>query len=229
MKRIFKSSYKRINALVILFVVISLLAACGDENATQTAGATPINSNEWRYDWFKDIPCRFPCWEGITPGKTTAQEAGEILGKNPRFPSVTETEKFINVKWGSITLDSQKKVTVITPNIIGMTIRFNQMLSSFGEPSHVAMWIGGVDSSRYYYIHVIYLALGTELRFASPFKAGYPTIDAALKFDYLQLFEPSIEGAKKANVWSEEVVPWEGFKDFNYYCQKHQSQKATDC
>ncbi|MBU0491270.1 MAG: hypothetical protein KKB13_05410 [Chloroflexi bacterium] len=38
---------------------------------------------DWPTRWLKGIPCRPPCWEGITPGQTTAEEAVEILSRSP--------------------------------------------------------------------------------------------------------------------------------------------------
>lgn len=50
------------------------------EMSSLTESALP---EDWSYRWLKGIPCRPPCWEGITPGQTTAREAEEILRQSP--------------------------------------------------------------------------------------------------------------------------------------------------
>ena len=48
--------------------------------------ATPVLSDtltSLSQDWLSDATCRPPCWKGIVPGKTTADEAVAILKKIP--------------------------------------------------------------------------------------------------------------------------------------------------
>ena len=51
----------------------------------------PPPPEDWQYRWLKKILCSAPCVEGITPGKTTATEAVELLSQNPLVENVKKT------------------------------------------------------------------------------------------------------------------------------------------
>lgn len=79
----------------ILFMICS--AACAPTlaptphltpsgNATGSAVTVPTTAslpNDWSSHWLRGIPCTPPCWEGITPGHSTAHEALTLLQANP--------------------------------------------------------------------------------------------------------------------------------------------------
>lgn len=46
---------------------------------------------DWKSDWLNSPACAPPCWEGITPGQTSLQEAMEIIANLPSARSVTPT------------------------------------------------------------------------------------------------------------------------------------------
>src|SRR5947209_4744604 len=88
-KEVFKDGYRGICVLFLLYIIINL-STCGEEidssasTITPTIGATkPAPPPDWQYRWLKGIPCKPPCFEGITPGKTTAEEAVKLLQQNP--------------------------------------------------------------------------------------------------------------------------------------------------
>ena len=54
----------------------------------------PTPDYEWTTRWLKGIPCRLPCWEGVTPGQTRKDEAVDILKRNPIIASVVITDSY---------------------------------------------------------------------------------------------------------------------------------------
>ena len=55
--------------------------------------ATVLSKEELNARWLSGTPCRPPCWEGVIPGKTSVQEAFDILSANPLFTQV-EIDRF---------------------------------------------------------------------------------------------------------------------------------------
>ncbi|HSQ18189.1 MAG TPA: hypothetical protein VLM83_10855, partial [Anaerolineales bacterium] len=50
-----------------------------------------VTLEQLRNRWISGTPCAPPCWEGITPGQTSADEAIEILISNPMITNVDDT------------------------------------------------------------------------------------------------------------------------------------------
>ena len=83
---------------VILLVIVYGIGGCqrGPEGQiTPTSAADPLQTpdqtlsvDQLRERWLSGIPCALPCWEGVTPGRTSAGEAAQILNANPLFSAV---------------------------------------------------------------------------------------------------------------------------------------------
>lgn len=91
--------YSPIKSLLYLLIVSGLLA-CGDARPVEFTVQTRLPtltpppktalavSADQQTRWFTGIPCAPPCWEGITPGETSVQEAIELLNTNPYVSDV---------------------------------------------------------------------------------------------------------------------------------------------
>ena len=88
--------------MLVLFLVsvtacVSQLPPSRTSTPTQSTG--PIIASvtkesppkDWTSRWLRGIPCQPPCWEGITPGKTTADEATGLLQKSSLIANVSIT------------------------------------------------------------------------------------------------------------------------------------------
>lgn len=79
---------------------VCLLLACGNTRPVESTVQTPLPtltpppktalavSVDQQTRWLTGIPCAPPCWEGITPGETSVQEAIELLNTNPYVSDV---------------------------------------------------------------------------------------------------------------------------------------------
>lgn len=63
----------------ILFVSLALLVSCSV--ALYLNRPSPELRSEWINKWLENPACQLPCWENITPGRTTISEAKEQLSK----------------------------------------------------------------------------------------------------------------------------------------------------
>ncbi|MDF0668884.1 MAG: hypothetical protein P0119_22765 [Nitrospira sp.] len=110
-------------------------------------------------------------------------------------------------------------------------IGFGDVLEAYGEPTEIIARVvhppdAGVGTS--YDLRVIYKDQGILLLSGGVNK---PRIEKETEFDQVMLFAPDAQGyaaaLSGAANYPEWVQPWEGMKDFNYYCQKAFGEK--DC
>jgi len=200
----------------------------------------------WHTRWLQGIPCRAPCWEGITPGYTTGQEAGEIL-KRSLLISTAEVKidsslpDYSSVIWrwtdgtpgGEIHFSSRSSdntIRDIAP-FQNKTFALGDVMKSYGEPTHVRATIiekvnyertpsgpSPIDTS--YTLMVVYLEQGFALSVGG---AITPTLSPELQMDGLVFFVPGEAGAKAVfyppDRFFQHLVRWQGFRRFDFYCR----------
>jgi hypothetical protein len=75
---------RNIRLLVCCGLLLILGASCKRANtSTPIPSATPEISPNWWTSWLAQPVCKPPCWQNITPGLTTRDEAAAILENTP--------------------------------------------------------------------------------------------------------------------------------------------------
>lgn len=82
---------KRINIALLLGLFAYLSVSC-ESVKIEPKTATPENSKLWQLTWLDQPICKPPCWQHITPGVTTRNEALVILENMPEV-EITYNEK----------------------------------------------------------------------------------------------------------------------------------------
>lgn len=109
------------------------------------------NPSEWIADWLKNPICEVPCWEEITPGKTSRNEAESLLSNNPEFGSVEERDVipyglmlFVDVRGDkyeptnvSIKFDNKNIVQEIDLVTFGGNLYLHDIVLTYGFPKQV--------------------------------------------------------------------------------------------
>lgn len=217
-----------------------------------TIAAIDKSGPNWQYRWLEKSPCAPPCWEGIIPGVTTGKEALDIL-KNKK--DISQAEIF----WSMGRFDSNqvtwewmggfhaggnypdgggralfngsdaKPIFLIAPHLESSII-LADIIKVYGEPSHIlAGFNRNIDGSVTYFYYLVYLALGFDLLTSENFKFD---ITANTSIKSIAFFASGFEGYKKASTSENEykyIVPWQGFKSFDFYCQKREKNDREDC
>lgn len=218
-------------------------------NPTTTLPVTPsvisstTISTDWRYRWLRGTPCRPPCWEGIIPGQTTATEAIKLLQNNSfisnvRGINITPPSKdFGNIFWdwkdqnkgsGDLVYNPEAPIKIINFIALDYNVSFKltEVMQVYGEPSHVqATATINPDFSYSYDIKVVYLSQGFALRTSVTSKnaSNKPTLNETTTLERLDFFIKGIDGfaeSYKRPPLKTYLVPWQGFKDFDFYLQK---------
>ena len=248
----------KLPVLLIFFIItLTLLSACGSEPAatptpipptattaplptvTPTANPTPTpaKSQGWESRWLKGIPCAPPCWEGITPGKTPANQVLKILELNPIITKLDQAPGFVDWEWGkesgggSAVYDKQTQGQFIYSINLEYPRPFtlNEITQAYGEPSNISARIvrdpEGTGAS--YYLYIIYLDKGFALVESSSKEI---LLSPTLELKKIIFFIPGIDGYLKAKPGiRNDVKTWQGFKGFNFYCSASGWKETEDC
>ena len=207
---------------------------------TLIAAATPDN---WQSRWLQGIPCRPPCWEGITPGHTTAREALKVLNAGSLATgAVTKTWNFrdgyVIWEWNDTLKGGQARYDINSPTqtiylidpYLKTSFRLQDVIQSYGQPSHVAISARrnpDINSGFSYDVRIIYQAQGFILVKGATSK---PTLDVDIRFGTIFFFAPDERGYFAALGGVAEhldwILPWQGLQSFDFYCRDEENGRA---
>jgi hypothetical protein len=175
---------------------------------TPLALATPV-PEKWDKSWLTNNLCKLPCWENITVGKTTVDDAIGILQYNPTIKTLQINTKtglkdgvlswtFIDNKGsGEARFSLQGKHSIIFNIIIWYKnpTTLEQVITAIKEPSHISVAaVRNPNNTDSYYIDVVYSHLGFM---ASHSGSKQLNIDASLGLSNFQIFEPGLSNLEK--------------------------------
>jgi hypothetical protein len=231
-------------ALVFLVSILIGSVACVPLHEKSNALVSPVSTKlpmptEWPKRWLMGIPCRPPCWEGITPGNTSANEAVEFLAASSlvgivRTPidHLMPERGEVNWTWvdgsvgGRLIFEAQtisQTIYAIEP-AFPTSFRLQNVIAAYGNPSHVIATafrspdLGGPIS---YDLSIIYLPLGLRLHTSSTSKPI--TLNADTKFEDVSFSDTN---DKDLTAPQKFLVPWVGIKSFDFYCRDEENGNA---
>lgn len=208
----------------------------------QTPTPMPLAmSDSWQYHWLKGIPCRAPCWEGITAGVTSASEMLEIMSKKAFVknamirPPTSSGDANIVWNWSNggggfasfLAKTPSQIVYSISPSF-EVAFRLSDIIQVYGEPSHVetvVYFAGGIWWS--YSISFVFLNHGFKLGSHSYEK---PVINSDFPVFGLTFFPVTTEEEYIKSVPNEpqRLVKWQGYKGFDFYCRNAKGQNYCE-
>lgn len=224
--------------LLVLSTVLNTVACQPSPNIPPRNSPQP-ESKMLDNSWLNSIPCHPPCWEGITPGQTSVSEALQILRENPKFESIktgidpgAKGRGYIIWKWkeneneGEISFDPKLQdptISLIRPG--SSPINLGEVIAGFGEPTHaIGRAIRGPHLGEVIYndLSIVYAKDGILLADESLPTGPHPNWSSATKFS-VYFFNPTPDGIATATMaigeTPERLVPWEGMRDFEFYCR----------
>jgi hypothetical protein len=167
---------RRLVDYILACILLVSFSAC-----TPDSVETPIAQAEWQLRWLQGVPCRSPCWEGITPGHTTVAEAIESLRSNPlinaraiaKVSNVAPGQASITWLWvnssiegGRLTYNANDEngsvIYLIQPDL--PYYRLGDVIQSYGAPSHIMAWAHpSPDGPNYYAVRILFKPQGILL------------------------------------------------------------------
>jgi hypothetical protein len=127
-------------------MLMILVVSCGTATTnTPLPSATLETSSNWWTAWLAQQICKPPCWQNITPGVTTIQEAESILENSPQIKIKFQSKDgidwtFIKNKDESGTLKATEDgiVRVIwLGSASDRKLLLKPIVSSYGSPEYV--------------------------------------------------------------------------------------------
>lgn len=209
---------------------------------------TPIDTIQLQ--WLSGTPCAPPCWEGITPGQTTAQAAAEILNRHPLIEKLQlvndQTHQKSQLYWhwrGSSETGGIVEFPMPDPQdtspvrvswiLVGFPHSFNlaDIRAPYGDPSHVLPaeysasipHVSNPPTIASYDLKLVYLHQGFYLE-TERTTVDPPVIMPGMTLSGVVTFFPPPSAESDLSVESlfsgAELVPWQGFENFKTYCQQ---------
>lgn len=234
---------QRLRFLGTLLALIGLVA-CASLNPP-----TPPNDQ----DWLKKQPCAAPCWEGITPGVTTAEDAFKILQQNAylsdqSFKLRTGSPRNSSISWhwngteinGEADFDGTPAVHVIQMIRITLInpVQVKDVTAVFGNPDYVSVDAEyGTDTDKLGYdMYLYFIRSGFRLLLVNnPPDLAMPIITPETPVNYITFFPASLDGLATAlrrdkTTLQVQLIPWQGTLDFETYCKlEYKSDTQAHC
>lgn len=198
---------------------------------------TQIPADSWQTRWLRSIPCKAPCWEGITPGITTMEEAAKLLKQNPLINpnsikiTVDNYDKSVedlawkwitNVPGGtlySIHNSSQSVVKEIDPYYDPMELTLNNIIQLLGQPNYIlADREKAAEGPPVYGVSILFTQQGFLIN-ANNVPQTQPILEPNMLVKQPRFFPPQNNPGDLGKPYSTQSQVWQGFKDFNFYCR----------
>lgn len=213
-----------------IFTLIVLLLTCIILNSCRMSDTNSLREEDVIRQWLQQYPCASPCWQGITPGVTTREEARNLVralplveGHNSLEISNAGDDGASELSWslseqgnqinygGSVMFLRDEAGEHITELISlsqygDLTISLKDITDVFGTPDKIYTFVGYTPSGNTYYSFVIFyldegLVIDSKVREYNENQESPPDIISQEESDFFILFvEPGEEGFKKS--WS---------------------------
>jgi hypothetical protein len=203
--------------------------------------ATIISEIDAKQLWIQGSPCFVPCWEGVTPGKSTKQDAVDIWKDNSLFRKVAiynsehyagvgtikfELNTISSVFRGNALFTTSEKIEYIDSIVLvnSYDISLDELIQSFGPPDDViaAILPNYSDASeKEWILNIIWILKG--FAFTQHNVGLYPQIDGHSRLPIITFFSPGVEGFRKTGLATDTkgdyypLIPWHGFDKFEGY------------
>lgn len=223
----------------MLTLVLAVLASCA------------VQQRDWQRDWLAGKPCSPPCWQGITPGVTTATEVEAILRQKAPLQKIEtlgpffDSDRTVTLQWewaeigggGQVGYNLDTGLVYVVRFGCSGAFTFGEVIDAYGEPSHIHVSIlkplDNLSPGPEYHLEIFYIDKGFMLR-PDYVATSQPEISRNLRFGAVAFFVPTMEGflatVGNAPGWREALFPWQGFKSFDeYLCLAHPEQYPDQC
>ena len=202
--------------ILVAISVILLFGGCRADTAH--------SHEQWLTAWLDEPTCALPCWEGITPGVSTQEEAAAALGALPGVAKLAVVGQELRWDFADGQTVSTERMTgkgdgVVYASAEGIVERIvlrpgdneslmlDELVRAFGKPGEVLF----KDCSRkeLCFLRLVYPQEGMNLAVTLPVRRADSTvtITAETQIDGVELFVPVAEG--------HGGVTWQGYGSYN--------------
>jgi hypothetical protein len=203
----------------------------------------------WERNWLAGTPCRAPCWEGITPNRTTVTETLQLLEHNVQIGNLSyfqsDKDAYNEIFWGRwrdndgggrIVYDRTASIVSRISLSFPHNFTLGEAIQTYGQPSHVlAMASRNLEKldETDYILEIYWQSKGIRIEWVQQYPPHRPVIDSNLTSHSVDFFEPSTAGLEHIITLGNPaqlkfLEPWKGFVDFREYCHPADSGGGVD-
>ncbi len=213
---------KKLSFFLFFGLLITLGASCNTSSVTPTVTATSGSSINWWTLWLDKPACQAPCWQNITPGMTTMEEALSIFENTPEIAVTHKSEDGIDFVFdptkpdsGTISASQNGVVYVIhLGNSYDKNLYLEIVVDSYGFPNYVKPYDcrEGMCSTALIYPNI---GLLLTVFIEDKGEVNNPRIEIVpgTIVTGVYFFEPGLEHFKKLLVFQENdlLMEWKGY------------------
>lgn len=214
---------------IILIIEITACQSLLSPKSTPTPTPTPP---AWFTEWLTNPVCQPPCWEGITPGKTTITDTQKILSELPWINvdygpgKVRPNDSRLTLTWqtahpsqvsGYAYSDNQEDLTIDLGFEGILSTKLKEVIDNYGNPSHVFV----VDCQYYRcYTEIIYMTSGLVINLVLDKDwRGNVNVSPDAEIRGGKFFPPGGNGFSAAfpgdaERFQKKAVPWVGYSKY---------------
>ena len=243
---------------IIALLVALAVAGCTAQTGGSSVAPKPEGGADWRRDWLRGVPCAPPCFMGITPGTQTQTETLELMRADhpatlPRLNQKTGRSQG-SIDWQIDAADPLSAASALffeTPvkeydlplnRIVTIRLGTSEVLSlgevieAYGDASHVlALAEPSAEARTVFWLSVVYMPQGFNLSIAFEYDGRQPVFQGRTMVERVHFFVPTSDGYDQGlgplmgiPTPSDLLVPWEGFKEFAFYCREAPAPNNPD-
>ena len=217
---------KNISIFLLFTILIILTASCG--NLTSAASGS---ANHWWTLWLDRPACQSPCWQNITPGITSTNDAIHILEKIPGVVITYKDEYSASWSFSENKTDSGDMrgsengivSTIWLGNSSSKSLYLETIVASYGEPSYIKLYdcraledSGETMCATVLVYPDIGLLVDVFLEDTMVLNAHQVNIQPDIVVSGVYFFQPGLENFKS---WSEfqehELLEWKGYSIYS--------------
>ena len=173
---------KKIVLVIVVLIVLGSLVACSGEISATDLGEpatedpylpTPSPKPDWLVRWLKGPVCQPPCWEKITPGKTSFVDALAIANTIPdvKVSYVSDDDiRLISNQYSAYNFAILLPRKDVNIQEIGLTTKYTslelgEVVDRYGFPDEMIRFSSSGDQLATHWIDLLYYDLGMVISF----------------------------------------------------------------
>jgi hypothetical protein len=147
--------------------LLLMLVAC----SSSTVSMRPV----WITRWLKDPICQPPCWENISPGKTSLEEAKSIVNSHPDMKisyiddvSISIRNKSEEENFGLLTAPNGQTIQRISLLTRQFSLELSEIVNLYGFPNEMLVFDSSQDQFSVRWIDLLYYKHGMVVTYYPP-------------------------------------------------------------
>lgn len=195
---------------LIFLLFVFLATSCQRQNA-DIAPVAPKPFHEY-------ISCQFPCWQGITPNKTTLESVREIANKS--YEKIHDSSDYIEFRQDQfmqtyVEIGNSGIVQMMQIKLYDYSLSLKDFFLELGQPDGI--WVHNIINTDYCVFDLMYVNLGVVIETARPENENtgqycFVNVNDAVYIDVINIYGENFPNT--FYIKDGRFLNWEGYKKY---------------